>query len=930
MINEPNSCDESTFNFDLQRNWVNFFLNYLSELAEMKRKWEECCQTNVCLQNSCYTAEWKASAWATVRQRCQGRYPDWPYTVDIFRIQNQADIEILTKMFERHSEDNSSFPQTIWTSGTRCPRTGPVLVTRWVSTNHPLPDWLEEKTAIQVPYKNEGCKFLVIYPAPNVSHTKYDFQDQTARHAAICEFLFPGDLENQSESEDTFVSTQTTSHSWRSSTTLMSIQSKTSKPTENLRWSSSKGQTLKEVTRVGTEPYQMTSTPSPDRDSNEEFYPTKDTRFCKGQTAAGIYWPDAPPGVTVNQSCPEGMIGYAHWTCSEWTLLYTPARPHIQDCKHIWIRNLEDDVNQGVDAVEISLKLANETKHQILSHGDITALVDLSTEILSLYYKQSGTEETSVSYSFTGSMIVSMSNILRAEIKTAWEVLPEIHQTRAASQILKLVTNVGSYLSCTRRSTNKLQFTVTAENIGLQTFILKTNASDDEDWIVFPQKVPGVETTSSLSLPPHLDTESWLSPCKNYKTAVGVIYNHVGEFLKTDHLFGSTAHVVTQVISFSLTNDSESIRLPKSKEVTVVLQHKDIPPGLLRYPRCMFWNFSKQTYGQWDGSGCYVMNTNQTHTVCSCNHLTNFAVLMDINDNIKEDELQSIMTYVCCGVSSLTLIVTLICFVTIRSLYSRRSIITGNLCFCLLFINGLIIFGLDQTHQKAICATIAGLLHFWTLSAFCWMLVEGYHLYKMVVLVFQRGENLSVKFYYLFAYGSPLVVVGISASIRADGYGGHNYCWLSSHEGLMWSFVGPACAILFVNIGIFILTLKSASNVRIKREQTTLKKIKSWARGSLSVTCLLGLTWCLGLFYINKTLHVFSYVFILLNGLQGVFIFVFHILLNEKVQTICFMKWKRKKQPNWIKQTSSNRLHSKLSTRTSVDSNGCARTFSNR
>ncbi|GFU64298.1 adhesion G protein-coupled receptor L1 [Trichonephila clavipes] len=94
------------------------------------------------------------------------------------------------------------------------------------------------------------------------------------------------------------------------------------------------------------------------------------------------------------------------------------------------------------------------------------------------------------------------------------------------------------------------------------------------------------------------------------------------------------------------------------------------------------------------------------------------------------------------------------------------------------------------------------------------------------------------------------------------------YCWLSPHQGLMWSFVGPACAILFINIGIFILTLKSASNVRIKREQTTLQKIKSWTRGSLSVTCLLGLTWCLGLFYINKTLHVFSYVFILLNGLQ--------------------------------------------------------------
>ncbi|GFT67771.1 adhesion G protein-coupled receptor L3 [Nephila pilipes] len=431
--------------------------------------------------------------------------------------------------------------------------------------------------------------------------------------------------------------------------------------------------------------------------------PTKDNRFCKGRTEAGILWPDAAPGVTVNQSCPEGMIGYAQWTCSEWTLHYTPARPHIQDCKHIWIRNLEDDVNKGIDAVVISLKLANETKHQALSHGDITALVDLSSKILVLYYEQSETGGTELFYSFTGSMIAAMSNMLRAEIKTAWEVLPEIHQTRAASQILKLVTNMGSHLSCTRRSVDKLQFTVTAENIGLQTFILNNNASDDGDSIVFPQKVPGVETTSSLSLPSDLDIKNWLSPCKNYKTAVGVIYNHVGDFLKDENLSGSAAQVVTKVLSFSLTNDSESIQLPKGKEVTVVLQHllqKDIQLGLLRYPRCMFWNFTKQTYGQWDGSGCYVIRTNQTHTMCSCDHLTNFAVLMDINDNIKEDEIQSIMTYVCCGVSSFTLIGTLICLLTIRSLHGRRSIITGNLCFCLLITNLLIIFGLDQTHHK--------------------------------------------------------------------------------------------------------------------------------------------------------------------------------------------------------------------------------------
>ncbi|GIY03303.1 hypothetical protein CEXT_441411 [Caerostris extrusa] len=468
----------------------------------------------------------------------------------------------------------------------------------------------------------------------------------------------------------------------------------------------------------------------------------------------------------------------------------------------------------------------------------------------------------------------------------------------------------GQSLELHAKSSDKLQFTVTAENIGLQTFIFNNTAPSDEDMIVFPQKAPGVETNSSILVPSDLQLKNWLSPCRSYKSAVGVIYSHVGDFLKDENLSRSLAHVVTKVISFSLSNSSESMKLPKGQEVTVVLQHlrqTDIQKGLLKYPRCI------QTYGQWDESGCYRLSSNETHTVCRCDHLTNFAVLMDIYDNIEEDEIQSILTYVCCGISSVALIGTLICLLEIRSLHGRRSIITGNLCVCLLFTNLLILFGLDQTQNKVVCAIIAGLLHFWILSAFCWMLVEGYHLYRMVILVFQRGTNLSVKFYYFFAYGSPLVIVAISASVRWQGYGGHNYCWLTSHHGLMWSFVGPACAIILINIVIFILTLRSAST--------------SWARGSMSVMCLLGLTWCLGLFYINKTFQVFSYIFTLLNGLQGVFIFIFHIILNDKVQTICFAKWKGKKQ-HWKKQNtqqiSNNHGHSKTSTRTSLDSNGCA------
>lgn len=44
------------------------------------------------------------------------------------------------------------------------------------------------------------------------------------------------------------------------------------------------------------------------------------------------------------------------------------------------------------------------------------------------------------------------------------------------------------------------------------------------------------------------------------------------------------------------------------------------------------------------------------------------------------------------------------------------------------------------------CKVMAVLLHFFFLSAFAWMLVEGLHLYSMVVKVF--GSEMSKHFYY--------------------------------------------------------------------------------------------------------------------------------------------------------------------------------------
>lgn len=67
------------------------------------------------------------------------------------------------------------------------------------------------------------------------------------------------------------------------------------------------------------------------------------------------------------------------------------------------------------------------------------------------------------------------------------------------------------------------------------------------------------------------------------------------------------------------------------------------------------------------------------------------------------------------------------------------------------------------------CAVVAGVLHYFFLASFCWMCLEGVQLFRMVVLVF----NTTLRPIYMIAagYGVPAVIVAISATVNASGYG---------------------------------------------------------------------------------------------------------------------------------------------------------------
>ncbi|XP_035037747.2 adhesion G protein-coupled receptor E5 [Hippoglossus stenolepis] len=330
-----------------------------------------------------------------------------------------------------------------------------------------------------------------------------------------------------------------------------------------------------------------------------------------------------------------------------------------------------------------------------------------------------------------------------------------------------------------------------------------------------------------------------------------------------------------------------------SKVVTVTVSnrntsHLNQPVKLTLYhlrqlnntSHCVFWNSSLDG-GAWSPSGCSVVESNPNYTVCSCTHLSSFAVLMALYDIKNKFELQ-LITWVGLPLSLICLFMCILTFSLIRSIKSPRTTIHLHLCISLFIAILIFLAGIARTENRVGCAVVAGLLHFFFLAAFCWMCLEGIQLFRMVVLVF----NTHFKTSYMMAggYGVPAVIVAISALANPKGYGTETYCWLNLE--FIWSFFGPACVIITVNIFFFLITVwKLAQKFSsLNPDLDNLQKIKAFTITAVAQLCVLATMWIFGCFQFKESTIVMSYLFTIFGSLQGVMLFVMHCLCSKQVR----------------------------------------------
>ncbi|XP_053710296.1 adhesion G protein-coupled receptor L2 isoform X25 [Synchiropus splendidus] len=634
-------------------------------------------------------------------------------------------------------------------------------------------------------------------------------------------------------------------------------------------------------------------------------------RFCEATERRDITWPQTQRGMLVERPCPKGTRGTASYLCVLSTGAWHPKGPDLSNCTSHWVNQVAQKIRSGENAANLANELAKHTKGPIFA-GDVSSSVRLMEQLVDILDAQlqelRPSEKDSAGRSFNKAIVDTVDNLLRPEALKSWRDMNSTEQTHAATMLLDTLEE-GAFVLADNLIEPAI-VKVPADNIILDVYVLSTDGQVQD--FKFPQASKG-----GISIQLSANTVK-LNSRNGVAKLVFVLYKNLGQFLSTEN---ATIKMADDGYSHNITVNSDIIAASMNKEssrvflnepVVFTLEHIDMEHYF--NSNCSFWNYSERSMmGYWSTGGCKLLDTNKTHTTCSCSHLTNFAVLMahrEISANNRVHELLlTVITRVGIVVSLVCLTISIFTFCFFRGLQSDRNTIHKNLCINLFIAELIFLIGIDMTEPRIGCAIIAGILHFFFLASFSWMCLEGIQLYLMLVEVFE-SEYSRKKYYYVSGYLFPAIVVGVSAAIDYGSYGTDRACWLSVDNHFIWSFIGPVTFIILLNLIFLVITM-----YKMVKHSTTLKPdssrleninnyrvcdgyyntdlpgyednkrfIKSWVMGAFALLFLLGLTWSFGLFFINEASIVMAYLFTIFNTFQGMFIFIFHCLLQKKVR----------------------------------------------
>ncbi|XP_016091151.1 adhesion G-protein coupled receptor G6 isoform X5 [Sinocyclocheilus grahami] len=625
-------------------------------------------------------------------------------------------------------------------------------------------------------------------------------------------------------------------------------------------------------------------------------------------------WPESRPTVTQYVPCFPYKEQNASRTCMISQYNYTSywALPDRGNCTNITSISVSQE-----NAMEVAVQLADITNNE-LSKEEVTQVVFKVNELVNI---------AKINATLASTVVTIISNVMissEAAQKESSETA-----LKAVDKLLQKIEFDGPLLTITSKYLAVGVSALNISNFNGTTFsaFIATNTTDPQ--IDFESEAQNA--LAVVTLPPtllqNLSNSHRVSRINFMFFSKTGLFQHFGSFMdRQSNGMSLNSYVVASSIgNFTIKNLQDPVKIEIAH-----LEYQRDPKRL-----CVFWDFSLQNEdrtGGWNSEGCEVSpESNSNRTVCLCNHLTHFGILMDISGasaqiDEKNNRVLTFITYIGCGISAIFSAATLLTYIAFEKL--RRdypSKILMNLSTSLLFLN--MVFLLDgwlaSYDIEGLCVTVAVFLHFFLLTSFTWMGLESIHMYIALVKVFNTYIRRYILKFCLVGWGVPASIVGIVLAVGKNSYGknyygkgengqGTEFCWIHSPVVFYVTCVGYFSMIFLMNVAMFIVVMIQICGRNGKRSNRTLREeILRNLRSVVSLTFLLGMTWGFAFFAWGPVSLAFMYLFSIFNSLQGLFIFVFHCALKENVQNqwrryLCCGKFRLADNSDWSKTATNN------------------------
>ncbi|XP_019850052.1 PREDICTED: hemicentin-1-like isoform X1 [Amphimedon queenslandica] len=331
-------------------------------------------------------------------------------------------------------------------------------------------------------------------------------------------------------------------------------------------------------------------------------------------------------------------------------------------------------------------------------------------------------------------------------------------------------------------------------------------------------------------------------------------------------------------------------------------------------PQCTFWNQSLDDgYGDWSSDGCNTSSgSTDSQVTCNCDHLTNFAILLDVSPPEEPTERTALtlfldsVSYIGIIISIICLIITIISYLLSKKLRSSdHGQLLLNLCFALMGLYLSFIVALHSKNTNGFCAFSGAVLQYFFLVTFAIMAAEAINLYINLVIVLGRKIQSFALKVTIVSWVAPVFIVLLCFSPDYRNYisSPPNFC-RAFKAPFYIGVVVPFSIIYIFNWIVFVIIIVSLLRKNFSSKLKELKKAKKDKSKSffkqqliiaITLSILFGLGWGLGLLvtqeiYSNKTVRdLFAALFVLLTAFHGFFIFIMHCLRSKDVRKV----WKK-------------------------------------